>query len=169
MKRAVVLVGHGAPPTNVPTGKVERLKRLEGERRRGGSAQSEEEAALDLEIRSIPRTPHNDPYFAGIEALAAALRRQVQDPVRVAYNEFCAPSLETALRELIAEGITLIIVVSTMMTPGGVHSAVEIPETLQAVTRAHPGVDIRYAWPFELDRVATLLAEAVTAQEGRRA
>jgi sirohydrochlorin cobaltochelatase len=53
-----------------------------------------------------------------------------------------------------------------MFTKGGVHSEVEIPETLEALRASHPEVELRYAWPFDTGAVARLLLETVGA--GRR-
>ena len=46
-----------------------------------------------------------------------------------------------------------------MFTPGGSHSEVEIPEALATLRRKHPEIILRYAWPFDLDRVAGLMAD----------
>jgi sirohydrochlorin cobaltochelatase len=48
-----------------------------------------------------------------------------------------------------------------MLTPGGVHSEVEIPTALGELRRTHPSVRFDYAWPFDLDAVARLLAAQV--------
>ena len=79
----------------------------------------------------------------------------------VAYNEFCAPTLEESVEELIKKGATHIIVTTTMLTPGGFHSEVEIPEILDHLRPQHPEVELRYAWPFDLSLVANTLAEQV--------
>jgi sirohydrochlorin cobaltochelatase len=48
--------------------------------------------------------------------------------------------------------------VPSMLTPGGSHSEIEIPESLDRLRRRFPHVEIRYAWPFDLPAVATMLA-----------
>jgi sirohydrochlorin cobaltochelatase len=156
---AVVLVGHGSVASDTPRSLVQRLRALEAERRRDGTPISAEERELDARVRRWPRTASTDPYKAGVDAIAEGLRARVGRVV-VAFNEFCAPSLEEAVGGLAQEGVTRITVVTTMLTPGGVHSEVEIPETLRALEREHPGVAFRYAWPFDLEAVAGLLAEA---------
>lgn len=165
VKEAVVLVGHGAPPSDAPPDLVPRLKRLESERRRRGGAMTDEEKELDARVRGWPRTPENDPYKGGIERLLAALRAALpESEVVVAYNEFCAPSLEDAVRGLAARGFRSISVVPTMLTRGGVHSEVEIPEVLDELAHALPeGTRVRYAWPFAEADVAALLATRVRA------
>jgi sirohydrochlorin cobaltochelatase len=160
--RGVILVGHGGIPNDCPQEFVTRLKRLETQRRAAGTAPGHEERELDEKIRRWPRTRSTDPYQSGLEAVAARLRPHLDGILfAVAYNEFCAPSLEESVEELIAKGATEITVATTMFTPGGAHSEVEIPEILAKLRHRHPDVGLRYAWPFDLDRVAELLAEQV--------
>lgn len=161
-KRAVVLVGHGSVAVDVPRPLVQRLRALEAERRSTGGRVSEEERELDARIRHWPRTPATDPYKAGIEAIAEALRIRVGRVV-VAFNEYCAPSLEEAVGALAEAGTTRITIVTTMLTPGGVHSEVEIPESVHALREVYPDVVLRYAWPFDVHAVASLLADACDA------
>jgi len=73
-RRAVVLVGHGGVPRDYPRPRVVRLKQLEAQRRGSPAPPTDEELAIEHELRTWPRTPANDPYKAGIESLAAALR-----------------------------------------------------------------------------------------------
>jgi sirohydrochlorin cobaltochelatase len=118
----------------------------------------DEERALDEEIRAWPRSKDTDPYAAGFEALVQAIRAQAAGlHVAHAYNEFCGPSLESCANALVAQGARIIDVVPSMLTPGGVHAEVEIPETIEALRALHPGVVFRYAWPFDLKQVASLL------------
>jgi len=160
--RGVVLVGHGGVPKDCPSELVTRLKRLEGQRRAAGTPVSPEEHELDSRIRRWPRTTATDPYRFGLEAVAAVLRPQLNGALfALAYNEFCAPTLEESVEELIKQGATHITVTTTMVTPGGAHSEIEIPETLDRMRSRHPGIDFRYAWPYDLQLVARTLAEQV--------
>ena len=162
-KNAVILVGHGGVPTDCPRELVSRLKTLEAQRRASGRAPSAEELDLDARIRHWPRTPQTDPYRDGLEALAAALRPLLNGAsLAAAYNEFCAPTLEEAAEASIAAGATAITVVPSMLTPGGVHSEVEIPETLERLRQLHPGIEFRYAWPVDLTLVARMLADQLS-------
>jgi sirohydrochlorin cobaltochelatase len=159
---ALVLVGHGAPPATAPRELVARWKALEGQRRARGGPPSAEERELDARLRAWPRTPESDPYQAGLERLAAAARAELlaaapSAELVVAYNEFCGPSLEEAVETLVKAGHDEVRVVPTMLTPGGVHSEVEIPETLAELGHRFPTVRFAYAWPFELRDVARLL------------
>lgn len=160
--KGVILVGHGGIPKGCPQDLVTRLKRLEGQRRAAKQPPSAEELELDAKIRQWPRTPETDPYQSGLEAVAAQLRANLGD-VRfaVAYNEFCAPTLEESVDELVKQGATHITVTTTMFTPGGSHSEVEIPEILEHLRPQYPGIELRYAWPFDLRLVAETLAEQV--------
>lgn len=165
---AVILVGHGAVPRDCPRELVTRLMALEGRRRASRDPPGAEEQEIDARIRAWPRTPATDPYQAGIEALAAALRPRLGGAILVvAYNEFCAPTLADAALRLIHGGRRRIAVVPSMLTPGGVHSEVEIPEAIAHLQARHPDVSLRYAWPFDLGAVAGLLAEQVAGWRER--
>lgn len=124
----------------------------------------DEERELDAKVRHWPRTSETDPYASGVEALAEAVRIAAPGvEVVVAYNEFCAPSLEDAVVGLHALGCREIEVVPTMLTKGGVHSEVEIPETLDELRVRYPGTTFRYAWPFDATAVAALLVRTIEA------
>lgn len=160
--RGIVLVGHGGIPKDYPSELVTKLKRLEAQRRAAGMSMSTEEHELDTKIRRWPRTAATDPYRFGLETVAAALRPQLDGALlALAYNEFCAPTLEESVEELIKKGATHITVTTTMFTPGGAHSDVEIPEILDSLRPRHPEIELRYAWPFDLQLIAKILAEQV--------
>ena len=160
--RGVILVGHGGIPKDCPQELVTRLKRLEAQRRAAKMPPTPDEIELDTKIRRWPRTAETEPYQAGLETVAARLRAQLDGALfAVAYNEFCAPTLEESVEELIKRGATEITVTTTMFTPGGSHSEIEIPEILEQLRKQYPTVVLRYAWPFDLDLVANTLAEQV--------
>lgn len=160
--KGVILVGHGGIPKGCPQELVTKLKRLEVQRRAAKMSPSPEERELDTKIRQWPRTPETEPYQSGLEAVAAQLRANLGDVLfTVAYNEFCAPTLEEAVEDLINKGATYITVTTTMFTPGGSHSEIEIPEILGHLRPQYPEVELRYAWPFDLQLVATTLAEQI--------
>lgn len=167
-ERVVVLVGHGGVPSDFPRDQLSRLKALEGRRQATGGEPSEEERALDAKIRGWPRSPSTDPYQAGFERLAAALAPKLAGAaLTVAYNEFCGPTVEEAIARAVAEGARSITVVPSMITPGGVHSEVEIPAALAALRPRYPQVEIRYAWPFDLELVGDMLAVQVQRAPAR--
>ena len=107
--RGVVLVGHGGIAKDCPPELVSRLKRLEAQRRASGMSVTSEEQELDRAIRRWPRTAATDPYEAGLEAVGAALRPLLDGALfALAYNEFCAPSVEESIelvRRLKAAGL----------------------------------------------------------------
>ncbi len=160
--RGVILVGHGGIPKDCPQELVTQLKRLEVQRRAAKTVPSQEERELDARIRRWPRTPATDPYQSGLEAVAAQLKPHLDGVLfALAYNEYCAPTLAESVEELIKKGATEITVITTMFTPGGSHSEIEIPEILEQMRPLHPNVELRYAWPFDLSVVATTLAEQI--------
>ena len=161
-KHGVILVGHGGIPKDCPGDLVMKLKRLEGQRRQSGQPISVEESELDRKIREWPRNAKTDPYQTGLQALASELQPLLNGALfAVAYNEFCAPTLEEAVADLVGQGASDIAVITTMFTPGGSHAEVEIPEALAHLRKKYSSLTLRYAWPFDLNLVATMLAEQV--------
>jgi sirohydrochlorin cobaltochelatase len=159
-KEAVVLIGHGGSASDTPRALVSELKRLEGERQaRKEPTMSPREAELDKQVREWPRTPETDPYKYGVEAIAKALAPKLSGRrLVVAYNEFCAPSVEDAIEGLVGEGCERIILVSTMFTRGGIHAEFEIPAIVAETRQKHPRVTVEYAWPYEAGFIADFLA-----------
>ncbi len=161
-KKGVVLVGHGGIPKDYPGDLVSKLKRLEAQRRAAGQPMSAEELELDTKIRTWPRTPETDPYQAGLKALGAQMKPMVNGALfSLAYNEFCGPTLQEAVEDLIKQGTQSITIVSTMFTPGGSHSEYEIPEALKELRKQHPDVTLHYAWPYNLSQVSKMLIEHI--------
>ena len=166
--RAVVLVGHGGVPRDYPRERLMQLRALETRRRASGSPPSQEEAALEHELRHWPRTPANDPYQAGLKSLAAHLRPRLEPAQLVlAYNEFCTPTVAEAIRALAAEGVADIVAVPSMFTPGGVHAEIEIPETISALQAELPHLRLHYAWPFAGEHLAGFFAEHLRQFDSR--
>lgn len=159
-KEAVVLIGHGGTASDIPRPIIAELKRLEGERQaRRELTMSPREAELDKKVREWPRTPETDPYKFGVEEIAAALAPKLGGrKLVVAYNEFCAPSVEDAIEGLVKEGFTRISLISTMFTRGGIHAECEIPGIVIEEKKKHPGVVVEYAWPFDNEGIADFLA-----------
>jgi sirohydrochlorin cobaltochelatase len=164
-KEAVVLIGHGGTASDTPRALISELKRLEGERQaRKELSISSREAELDKQVREWPRTPETDPYKHGVEAIAAALAPKLDGRrLVVAYNEFCAPSVEDAIDGLIGEGFDHIRLISTMFTRGGIHAEFEIPAIVLETRKKHPRVTVEYAWPYDPGFIADFLAGQLAA------
>ena len=160
-----MLIGHGAPATDCPPRLIGELMGLEWRDSAAGhsdGALTSRAAQPDAQIRNWPRRDGNDPYRKGLEQVAEALRPLLPTKrLVVGYNEFCRPTIAEAIEQVIAQGATRILVLPTMLTPGGVHSEVDIPRALEAVRRTHPDRTIEYLWPYDLQQVAGLLASHV--------
>src|SRR3989338_1548571 len=124
---AVVLIGHGAPATDCPPQLIGELMALEWRGTQSGGDHQHQAVGrageLNAKIRGWPRHEGNDPYKAGLEGLAAALKSLIPtDLFAIGYNEFCRPTIAEAIAGVIGQGATRVVVLPTMMTPGGVHS-----------------------------------------------
>lgn len=155
----VVLVGHGVPATDCPPRLVGEMMGLEWSGQAISDSARRRIVELDAQIRNWPRTEANDPYKAGLEKVAAVLRPLLGDKLfAIGYNEFCAPSVEEAIAWVIRHGAGRVLVIPTMLTPGGLHSEKDIPRAIERSRVSHPDVSIEYVWPFDLGEVARLLA-----------
>lgn len=162
MDVCLVLAMHGAPPNDFPRNEITelfglsaRLRHMAGEER---AAAERRVAALDAKVRAWPRTPRNDPYHAAALVLGEELGKATGHQVIVAFNEFCAPSLDEALDQAAARGVEKVVVVTPMTTRGGEHSEVEIPNAVKRAEERHPGTSFVYVWPLEAAEVARFLA-----------
>jgi sirohydrochlorin cobaltochelatase len=156
---------HGAPPTDYPQEELSEFFGLHARREHAGKlnppALEARYAELEKKIRSWPRTADNDPFYAGSKALAESLGNASRYLVLLGFNEFCAPSLGEALDQAAAAGTDRVVVITPMMTRGGEHSEVDIPQEVHAAGRRHPGVAFHYIWPLDLNEVASFLSTQI--------
>ncbi len=163
-KVVVVLAMHGEPPNDFPKDEFARFFALHARLHyaEGGDEDLHRRyAALDAKIRGWPRTMANDPFYAASQQMAEQLRETTGLEVVVGFNEFCGPTVEQAIEKAVARKAENIIVVTPMMTPGGIHAEIQIPATVRQAQERHPDVSIRYAWPFDLSEVAQFLAKRI--------
>ena len=118
--------------------------------------------ALDARLRSWPRTPSNDPFWAASLALGEHLSHVAGSRVVVGFNEFCDPTVDSALDQAAALGATRILVVTPMLTRGGEHAESEIPGAIRRARERHSSLPIVYAWPYEPVEVAQFLTEQLS-------
>ena len=168
-KKYIVLVGHGIVASDYPK---ERLREWSHGHEHDHSAHTRaddqsEHARREREIREWPRTARTDPYKFAVESLAERLTKRTGHPVLVAFNEFCSPTLEEAIDDAVNQGAERVVVITTMMTPGGAHSEVDIPEAVEAAAKRHPTVEIVYAWPYDPDRIAATFADQTRRFDAR--
>ena len=165
MKTTIILVAHGVPPTDFPREETGEFFGISSRIRRAGPEEAktlrERQRVLEEKMRNWPRTPENDPFYFATRELADRLAAGLGLDVGLAFNEFCAPDIETALDDAVAAGAGKVIVATTMMTRGGGHSESEIKAAIDAAGKRHPDADIIYAWPYETDEVASFLASHV--------
>jgi sirohydrochlorin cobaltochelatase len=163
MTSAIVLAMHGAPPRDFPHNETAEMfglhARLHGARGPEADALARRHDEIEGRMRQWPRTAENDAFWAASHELAGRLEERSGLRVVVGFNEFCNPSIEEAVGLVVAGGAEDVLVMTPMMTRGGEHSEVDIPSAVERAREAHPGVDIRYAWPFDPDEVAEFLVQ----------
>jgi sirohydrochlorin cobaltochelatase len=165
-KAVIVLAMHGAPPLDFPKAELAEFFGLQAKigHGEGGAALDApglRYKGLEAKIRAWPRAPQNDPFHAGSLDLAEQLRRASGHEVILGFNEFCAPTLNEAFDRAAALGSEKVIVLTPMMTRGGEHSAVDIPEAIRRARDRHPEKEFIYAWPFDTEDIAHFLASQV--------
>lgn len=160
---AVVIAAHGAPATDYPPMRVGLLMMLEFADKmteRIGFLRRWRER-LDAEVRAWQRTPDNDPYKLAVDDLAARLSARLGCPVIGAYNEFCAPTIEEAIDQVVADGARTVVVVPTMLLGGNKHTESEIHQAILQARQRHPTVTIHYTWRFDPKVLVSVLAGVV--------
>ena len=160
----IVLVMHGAPPTDFPRNELGEFFALFGQQKRHGShdsAGSKRYADLEQKIKNWPRTASNDPFFTASDDLASELAKATGRRVIVGYNEFCAPDVPEALEKAKVAGADQIIVVTPMMTRGGEHAETEIPSLVKEFQQKNPGIKTVYAWPFDIKEIAGFMKRQI--------
>jgi sirohydrochlorin cobaltochelatase len=163
MTTAIVLAMHGTPSKDFPHGEMAEMfglhARLHGAHGPEADAIAGRHDAIEKRMREWPRTADNDPYWAASQELAEHLEKITDLRVVVGFNEFCNPSIEDAVGVVVSGGANDVLIMTPMMTRGGEHSEVDIPSAIARAQEAHPGVTIRYAWPFDPEDVASFLAQ----------
>ncbi len=61
--------------------------------------------------------------------------------------------------ELVADGVTDIVAMPSMFTPGGVHAEIEIPRTIGELRAEIPHITLHYAWPFAGEQLTAFFVE----------
>ncbi len=167
MKTLIVLAMHGAPPNDYPKRELCEFfslhNRIEHASPSERAAMKPRFAELDQKIRAWTRTAQYNPYWAGSHDIATHLARATEREVIIGFNEFCAPTLDTAFEQAITRGAEKIIVLTPMMTRGGEHSEIEIPEAIAHAQAHHPQIKFQYNWPLAVNGIAQFLASQITA------
>jgi sirohydrochlorin ferrochelatase len=165
MKNVIVLAMHGSPPSDFPKQETMELFNLHARLGHSGSSDADPLAVryvqLEEKMRNWPRTVENDPFHNASFRLAHELEQKAGCAVFVGFNEFCAPNIDQALEQAAQTKPDKILVVTPMMTRGGEHAEVDIPQAIQRAQAQFPEVVIKYVWPFEPWEVAEFLASQI--------
>ncbi len=160
----IVLAMHGMPPKDFPEKEKMEFMRLHSQHARPGALTAEQmkrHAELDVQMRAWPRTETNDAFHAASCRIAAEMKKINGVEVLVAFNEFCAPGVPETLDKAAGLKQGEVVVATPMLTRGGSHAELEIPADIEKARQRHPGVQFRYAWPFDSAFVAKFLSEQI--------
>lgn len=99
-----------------------------------------------------------------MEQVAKSLAAQLQGTaVRAAHRELCEPSLEAVVDELAGEGHQTIVILPYFLHLGN-HLQRDIPEQIEALRQAHPGIEFALAEHLGFDeRFVPVLKDRVDA------
>jgi len=163
VKTVIVLAVHGMPPADFPRQELAEFFRLHaaGETDRLSSSSQERYSLLEDRMRNWPRNEGNDPFYSASQELAVHLSRASGYDAVVGYNEFCAPSMDEALRRAADMSASRIFLATTMMTRGGDHAEKDIPAAIDRFCVLYPDIEVIYAWPFDMARVAQFLSDHI--------
>jgi len=156
----IVLAMHGMPPKDFPEKEKMEFFRLHSQHSKPGALSAEQlkrHDELDAQMRIWPRTENNDTFHAASYRIAAEMKKTNGVEVLVAFNEFCAPGVPETLDRAAALNQGEVVVVTPMLTRGGSHAELEIPEDIEKARQRNPVALFRYAWPFDSGFVASFL------------
>src|SRR5262245_46564664 len=123
MKTIIVLAMHGMPPRDFPKAEMAEYFSHYHPFHHGAQGDAQAHARfhdLEQKMRRWPRTPQNDAFYGAANALAAQLKVASTFDTIVGFNEFCAPDMDEAYDEAVQKGAQRVIVITPMMTPGGI-------------------------------------------------
>ncbi|MFG6178567.1 sirohydrochlorin chelatase [Halomonas sp. THAF12] len=106
----------------------------------------------------------SDPNWrAPFERLAEQLSARLSTPLRLAYMEICAPSLEDTVAELAAEGTTRAEILPLFFAAGR-HLRRDVPAQVAALGEAHPELSLTLLPPVGehpafVEALAAVIAE----------
>lgn len=81
-------------------------------------------------------------WLHNVHALAQALRAQAPGlPLRCAYLELCAPDLQEAAAQLLAEGVTTLRILPLFFGMGQ-HARQDIPKRVKGLQQRHPQLTV---------------------------
>lgn len=106
------------------------------------------------------KQPSNDEVLA-LAGQIGQLAEGVFDRVLCGFVQFAAPSIETQIEKLVADGVDDIVLFPHFLGSGS-HVSEDIPRLVRATENRHPGVRIRVTPHLgELDGLAELILDRV--------
>jgi len=157
----IVIAMQGTPPRGFPQQEVAELFTLQTKLAR--TYDSEREllkrrcAELDTKIRKWPRTEHDDPIVATSHHLSVMIKQVTGHEVIAAFSEYISPNVDEAIDLAVKMGADKVVVTSTIMACAGTKTEVDIAVALEQAQVENTGIQVVYAWPYEISEVARFL------------
>ena len=160
-KIKIVLAMHGSPPIDFPGEEMAFFYGIHLKVEHAPDSVDVETKklaeAIEEKMKCWPRTEENDPYYTSGMKIGENIQKVTGIETFVGFNEFCNPSIQDALLEALERNPNEIYITTTMVTPGGEHQEVEIPEAINEIAVKYPDVKFVYVWPYNLLSVAEFI------------
>lgn len=162
-KNAIVIIGHGAPPLDFPRKELNEYFVLNSKKERKNFSKEDEKKLKKIEkkIRNWKRTKRNDPYWEGLHELSDIMEKESGFKVFTGFDEFCSPDVVECISNAVKCGYKKIFVLSSMLIKGGSHSEKNILKKVKTAKSLFPHIDIHYAWPIPIKKIARFFIENV--------
>jgi sirohydrochlorin cobaltochelatase len=162
---AIIIAMHGMPPKDFPRKDLREFFMLHSNIGSApnplSDAQRQRYLQLHHKMRNWPRNQENDPFHAAATELTLLLKEELECPIQVGFNEFCAPTIDEAISSATTGDPARVLIVTPMMTRGGEHAEADIPAAINRARERFPNIHFTYCWPFDSHDVAHFLAAQI--------
>ncbi len=150
MGRYIVLLGHGAFPSDFPKNKISKYLGLRQKfmKKELNNKEKNDFKKLENEILKFKRTKKNDPHFYFHKKLTRVIEKELKIKCFFAFNEFCAPLLEDSIKKIYERDKNAEILIIPTMFTGGIHIQRDIPQKVREIKKKYKVAKINY-FPFK--------------------
>ncbi len=153
MKKVFILIGHGDIPSDFPEFDLKEYLKLRTFYKRGrlGKKAEQKFKFFEEKLKKWKRTPENDIHYHFLSNIVKNLERNLKVKVEVAFNEFCYPSVEEKIEEIVDKYQEFFLIPS--MIAGGKHTEIHIKNKIGNLNKKYPDKKFFYIYPFRKNLV----------------